>query len=199
MGPIYLNHDLPLCSFSFILDVFLISIIKLDIPQKFPFHKIHHIGIGRYEKTYRFRYRYRPIREMDLSVIIGIGRYEKRLIGRTLNLCPYIFYGKEEYKTSINSVSIRFFILIGKATNNFQRAQLLCSTGVLLHIYFFRSSKLFTALYYYFLDDYRQRLKVHIFSRNFYVLSVMVRISSKVTKWAANRLIKGPMTSIFFC
>ena len=29
-------------------------------------------------------YRYRPIRNLNLSVIIGIGRYEKKLIGRPL-------------------------------------------------------------------------------------------------------------------
>ena len=29
-------------------------------------------------------YRYRPIRKLSLSGFIGIGRYEKKLIGRTL-------------------------------------------------------------------------------------------------------------------
>ena len=56
---------------------------QVKYSQKFLFYKIHHIGIiigiGRYEKTYR----YRPIIKMDLSVIIG-GRYEKKLISRTL-------------------------------------------------------------------------------------------------------------------
>ena len=31
-------------------------------------------------------YRYRPIRKLSLSGFIGIGRYEKKLIGRTLGL-----------------------------------------------------------------------------------------------------------------
>ena len=31
-------------------------------------------------------YRYRPIRNLNLSVIIGIGRYEKKLIGRPLGI-----------------------------------------------------------------------------------------------------------------
>ena len=31
-------------------------------------------------------YRYRPIRKLSLSGFIGIGRYEKRLIGRTLTI-----------------------------------------------------------------------------------------------------------------
>ena len=33
-------------------------------------------------------YRYRPIRKLDLSAVIGIGRYGKKLIGRTLNINP---------------------------------------------------------------------------------------------------------------
>ena len=33
-------------------------------------------------------YRYRPIRKLSLSGFIGIGRYEKKLIGRTLYLAP---------------------------------------------------------------------------------------------------------------
>ena len=32
----------------------------------------------------RYRHRYRPIRKLQLSVIIGIGRYEKKVIGRPL-------------------------------------------------------------------------------------------------------------------
>ena len=46
-----------------------------------------------WEMTYRYRYqpifrhyqyRYRPIKKLHLSVIIGIGRYEKKVIGRPL-------------------------------------------------------------------------------------------------------------------
>ena len=36
--------------------------------------------------SYRYRHRYRPIWKSDISVVIGIGRYEKMLIGRPL-LC----------------------------------------------------------------------------------------------------------------
>ena len=36
------------------------------------------------QKIYRYRHRYRPIKKPNLSVIIGIGRYEKRVIGRPL-------------------------------------------------------------------------------------------------------------------
>ena len=34
--------------------------------------------------SYRYRHRYRPIWKSDISVVIGIGRYEKMLIGRPL-------------------------------------------------------------------------------------------------------------------
>ena len=36
--------------------------------------------------SYRYRHRYRPIWKSDISVVIGIGRYEKMLIGRPLIL-----------------------------------------------------------------------------------------------------------------
>ena len=36
------------------------------------------------EKFLLVIYRYRPIRKFDLSVVIGIGRYGKKLIDRTL-------------------------------------------------------------------------------------------------------------------
>ena len=41
---------------------------------------IYYIGI-----SYRYHYRYRPIRKLSLSGFISIGRYEKKLIGRTLD------------------------------------------------------------------------------------------------------------------
>ena len=37
--------------------------------------------------SYRYRHRYRPIWKSDISVVIGIGRYEKMLIGRPLKKC----------------------------------------------------------------------------------------------------------------
>ena len=62
--------------------------------------------------SYRYRHRYRPIWKSDISVVIGIGRYEKMLIGRPLiwfhidygfffmnskrlitNLCVFFFFG----------------------------------------------------------------------------------------------------------
>ena len=39
----------------------------------------------------RYRHRYRPIRKLQLSVIIGIGRYEKKVIGRPLHYVQYIY------------------------------------------------------------------------------------------------------------
>ena len=56
------------------------------------------IGIGKYEKCHMASmknvilvfYQYRPIRKLNLSVLIGIGRYEKKLIDRTL-LSNHIF------------------------------------------------------------------------------------------------------------
>ena len=53
---------------------------------------LEYIGIGwlsvsaDMEIVYRYRHRYRPIRKLYLSVLIGIGRYEKRLIVRPLHL-----------------------------------------------------------------------------------------------------------------
>ena len=40
--------------------------------------------IGRYENFISLFYQYRPIRKLSLSGFIGIGRYEKKLIGCTL-------------------------------------------------------------------------------------------------------------------
>ena len=64
------------------------------------------IGIGRYKKSYRFLYRYQPIRKMLLSVFIGIGISIINLIGRTLT------YG---LKLSIEAWILKF---LKKSFNN---------------------------------------------------------------------------------
>ena len=47
----------------------------------------YRIGIGRYEKILSVIYRIGRFEKWDLSVLIGISRYEKKLIGRTLTGC----------------------------------------------------------------------------------------------------------------
>ena len=41
----------------------------------------------------RYRHWYWPIRKLQLSVIIGIGRYEKKVIGRPLTLMKHFLEG----------------------------------------------------------------------------------------------------------
>ena len=57
------------------------------LPQKLQF-----IGIGRYEKSILVIYRIGRFEKWDLSVYIGIGRYGKKLIGRTLFVTIIINY-----------------------------------------------------------------------------------------------------------
>ena len=74
-------------------------LIQLFLISKYWRKKFHKFYIS----TYRYRlsvsadkwkmlsvfYRYRPIRKLNLSVLIGIGRYEKKLIDRTLSKIPH--------------------------------------------------------------------------------------------------------------
>ena len=49
-------------------------------------------------------YRYRPIRNLNLSVIIGIGQYEKKLIGRPLLIVIALFMLYNEIIRNDNEV-----------------------------------------------------------------------------------------------
>ena len=55
-------------------------------------------------KNHIFFYRYRPIRNLNLSVIIGIGQYEKKLIGRPLLIVIALFMLYNEIIRNDNEV-----------------------------------------------------------------------------------------------
>ena len=65
--------------------------------------------------SYRYRHRYRPIWKSDISVVIGIGRYEKMLIGRPLvplavrNMVAFLNYVLK-YNTAEIATSAILFI-----------------------------------------------------------------------------------------
>ena len=70
------------------------------------------IFIGYWYRHYR--YRYRPIRKLTLSGFISIGRYEKKLIGRTL-IClvnpqygSWVFHYIAKFTTILRFVISRF-------------------------------------------------------------------------------------------
>ena len=56
------------------------------------------------QKIISFFYRYRPIRNLNLSVIIGIGQYEKKLIGRPLLIVIALFMLYNEIIRNDNEV-----------------------------------------------------------------------------------------------
>ena len=81
----------------FFLFKFFLEIILFIISSSFPQSTIHNyanIGIGSVSADMKKRisviYRIGQFGEWHLSVFIGIGRYEKKLIGRTLTLISFI-------------------------------------------------------------------------------------------------------------
>ena len=54
---------------------------------KFTIYRYRHRYRPIWQLLYRYHNRYRPIWKSEISVVIGIGRYEKMLIGRPLVLC----------------------------------------------------------------------------------------------------------------
>ena len=88
--------------FFFVLRNFFIMFLK-------KYYNIMYIGY-----RYRYRpirqkiisvfYRYRPIRNLNLSVIIGIGQYEKKLIGRPLLIVIALFMLYNEIIRNDNEV-----------------------------------------------------------------------------------------------
>ena len=71
-------------------------------------------------------YRYRPIRKLDLSAVIGIGRYGKKLIDRTLlntiscdiqktlDLVGYEVDGAVGQPEGVNEMYISYNYILGK-------------------------------------------------------------------------------------
>ena len=57
--------------------------------SQYPLYRYRLLVSADKEKIISVYYRYRPIRKFNLSVIIGIGRYEKMLIDRTLKKCDW--------------------------------------------------------------------------------------------------------------
>ena len=87
-----ISYEITLKSYFFLFKIFL-EIILFIISSSFPQNTIHNyanigIGIGSVSADMKKRisviYRIGRFRKWHLSVYIGIGRYEKKLIGRTL-------------------------------------------------------------------------------------------------------------------
>ena len=64
-------------------------------PSKVLFTICRHRHQPIWQSQYRYHNQYRPKWKSEISVVIGIGQYEKRFIGHTLNLQP--LYIKQEY------------------------------------------------------------------------------------------------------
>ena len=108
-----ISYEITLKSYFFLFKIFL-EIILFIISSSFPQNTIHNyanigIGIGSVSADMKKRisviYRIGQFGEWHLSVFIGIGRYEKKLIGRTLTIVVGLNLKIENFHIGILSVS----------------------------------------------------------------------------------------------